>query len=87
MGYHFFDAREAHAAHLLSFSHICFCVPYGTEEKAPEDFIPFNEFYRKRGYIHHPELRCHVLRRQLGHKTPIEGINTFWIKEIQRTRS
>ena len=84
IGHHFFDAREAHVTHFATFQHICFCVPYKTEEKAPADFIPLNEFYRRRGYIHHPELAFHQIKHKVGQQTPVEVVDTFWIKEIHR---
>ena len=84
IGHHFFDAREAHVTHFPSFKHICFCVPIHTDSETnkQQDFVPLHDFWRKRGYIHHPEMQTLVLRRKIGDKHPGESKMSFWIKDL-----
>lgn len=84
IGHHFFDAREAHVAHLHAFKHICFCVPLQIEssEGRPSDFVPLHDFWRKRGYVHHPEMSIHASKNRTEGAPPQESLMTFWIKEI-----
>jgi GNAT superfamily N-acetyltransferase len=83
IGHHFFDAREAHVLHHKKFKHICFCVPDCPENdpQKPKDYIPLHDFWRKRGYIHHPEIKCTLLSKQLGEAHPKEIQMSFWIKD------
>ena len=84
IGHHFFDAREAHVSHLPAFKQICFCVPLQMESSAgrPSDFVPLHDFWRKRGYVNHPEMQIHVSRKRVEGIHPQESVMTFWIKEI-----
>ncbi|MBS0620628.1 MAG: GNAT family N-acetyltransferase [Verrucomicrobia bacterium] len=71
IGHHLFDAREAHVEH-LGFNHICLFTQEGEETLLSEDFL------RKRGYVHHPELRF---------LTPMKKNITFWIKPVSHVSS
>ncbi len=84
IGHHFFDVREAHVQHLKKYTHICFCTPVKPENDPlrPEDDIPLNDFWRKRGYVQHPELFCRLQWKLIGQHKPSEQIMTFWMKEI-----
>jgi len=84
IGHHFFDAREAHVAHLPNFKHICFCVPMQLEscEGRPSDFVPLHDFWRKRGYMHHPEMQVNILRKRMEGGHLQENKMTFWIKDL-----
>lgn len=84
IGHHFFDAREAHVHHYKKYKYICFCVPECLDEKReqPADYIPLVDFWRKRGYIHHPELHCIMSWKNLGDAHPTEKTMHFWVKEI-----
>jgi hypothetical protein len=84
IGHHFFDAREAHVAHYKKYKHICFCVPerLETDPQRPKDFIPLHDFWRKRGYIQHPELHCFLSWKNVGETTPTEKKMVYWIKDL-----
>lgn len=82
IGHHFFDAREAHVAQYKKFKHICFCVPNCSNSTPPKDFVPLNDFWRKRGYIHHPEMKCTLSWKKVGGTHPVEHPMSFWIKNL-----
>lgn len=84
IGHHFFDARESHVQHLPKYKHICFYtfdIP-ACDPLKPADYVPLTDFWRKRGYIHHPEIHF-----ELPWKSPKEGQikmrpMSFWYKEV-----
>ncbi len=84
IGHHFFDAREIHVSHFKKYRHICFCVPDCPEPdpERPKDFIPLHDFWRKRGYVHHPELKCRMSWRRHDEAHPSEKQMSFWIKDL-----
>jgi GNAT superfamily N-acetyltransferase len=84
IGHHFFDARESHVAHYKKFKHICFCVPDCLEldPQRPKDFIPLHDFWRKRGYTQHTEMKCTPYWKGVGEAHSTEKQMNFWIKEI-----
>jgi GNAT superfamily N-acetyltransferase len=84
IGHHFFDAREAHVAHYKKYKHICFCFPEHseTDTDAPKDFIPLSDFWRKRGYILHPEMKCTLSWKTIGEAHLTEKNMIYWIKEL-----
>jgi GNAT superfamily N-acetyltransferase len=84
IGHHFFDAREAHVAHHKKYKHICFCFPehFETDPKAPKDFIPLSDFWRKRGYTQHPEMKGTLSWKTIGEAQPSEKQMVYWIKEV-----
>lgn len=83
IGHHFFDIREEHVRKIGRFDHICFCTPLRPEgdPKRPSDYIPLNDFWRKRGYAQHPELQCTVSWKEIGQTRPSNKTMTFWVKE------
>lgn len=84
IGHHFFDAREAHVQHYQKYEHICFYFLDKIEEipSKPADYIPLFDFWRKRGYNHHPEITNKVHWKETGSLIPIERQVSFWIKNI-----
>lgn len=84
IGHHFFDARESHVAHFKKYKHICFCVPDCPESECPrpKDYVPLLDFWRKRGYIHHPEMKCHVSWKKIEKAHPTDHQMSFWIKDL-----
>ncbi len=75
IGHHFFDVRETHVQHHKKFTHISFCVPELPENDPlrPEDYLPLEDFWRKRGYVHSPEMQCEAHGKQM----------TFWLKCVR----
>ncbi len=84
IGHHFFDAREAHVHSLKPYQSICFYFPDDIEldPTLPKDFVPLFDFWRKRGYIHHPELKCLIPWRKIAEAKPKERQCSFWIKNL-----
>ncbi|MGC1878446.1 MAG: hypothetical protein WA347_07755 [Rhabdochlamydiaceae bacterium] len=84
IGHHFFDGREAHVAHHQKFKHICFCVPDCPEvdPQRPKDYIPLHDFWRKRGYTQHPEMRCFLPWKMIGESTVAQKQMCYWIKDL-----
>lgn len=84
IGHHFFDAREAHVSHHKKYKHICFCIPeYSeTDHQRPKDFIPLLDFWRKRGYVQHPEMKCFFPWKSIGETDSKEKQLIYWIKDL-----
>lgn len=84
MGHHFFDAREVHAAHNKKYKHVCFCVPDcpDRDPARPKDYIPLDDFWRKRGYVHHSEMKCLLPWKNCEDPTVIQKPFSFWIKDL-----
>lgn len=84
ISHHFFDVREAHVKHLIKYKHICFFDPMRPEvdPHKPADYLPLHDFWRKRGYVHCPDLHCNLIWKELGETKPSEKPLTFWIKDL-----
>ncbi|HEY2809907.1 MAG TPA: hypothetical protein VGJ00_00725 [Rhabdochlamydiaceae bacterium] len=84
IGHHFFDVREAHVLHYKKYAHICFCAPQMSESDPdrPDDYLPLDDFWRKRGYIHHPDMHCRVPWQSINKQLPEEKQLSFWIKDL-----
>lgn len=84
IGHHFFDAREAHVSHYKKFKHICFCVPdcHHPDPNRPKDFVPLDDFWRKRGYVHHPDMKCHLSWKTVNEADPTDHQMSFWIRDL-----
>ena len=84
IGHHFFDVREAHVKGLKKYKHICFFDPLRPEVDAykPGDYLPLHDFWRKRGYTHCPDLKCHLIWKQLHEERASEKTLTFWVKDL-----
>jgi GNAT superfamily N-acetyltransferase len=84
IGHHFFDAREAHVAQYKKYKHICFCAPDCPEPdpNRPKDFVSLVDFWRKRGYIHHPEIKGTLSWKKINEPHPTEKPMSFWVKDL-----
>ncbi len=84
MGHHFFDAREAHVAGHKKYKHICICVPdiSETDPNRPKDFVPLFDFWRKRGFIHHPEIKSMRSWQNIHEDHPTQHPMSIWIKGV-----
>ena len=57
VGVAFFASREAHARRLgLANAAFCAVVRNGNDPRRPVDYTPLDEFWRRRGYTHRPEI-------------------------------
>lgn len=84
LGHHFFDLREAHVKHLKRFKSICFCNVNRPKNhpRRPKDHMPLDNFWKKRGYAEHPELKCALSWKDLDDTQESSKPMIFWIKEI-----
>lgn len=84
IGNQFFDFREAHARKLNRFKYICFCAVERPENhpKRPASYLPLDEFWKKRGYIKHPELKVFFPWAEIGEKEETNKPLVFWIRGL-----
>jgi GNAT superfamily N-acetyltransferase len=83
-GVAFFDHREAHAQDIGGFTFSCFC---GVQRPAdhprrPEDYVPLDNFWRKRGYEKHDDLNTTFSWKELDEENESPKPMTFWMKRI-----
>lgn len=86
IGHHFFDYREDHVRKLKKFDAICFCSVDRPENhpKKPSDYLPLNDFWRKRGYIQFPEIKCFLSWKDVDEEKKTTKPLTFWMKSIHQ---
>ena len=67
LGHRFFDEREAHAR-ALGFEVTAFAAVERAagDPRRPAGARDLGPFWRKRGYVHHPELRFRIPWREIG---------------------
>jgi len=82
LGVRFFEEREAHAAALGGFKHICFCCVDRPADHPlrPADYVPLDAFWNKRGYFKHPELKTTYTWKDIDEAEPSPKSMTFWLK-------
>ena len=79
LGHLFFDQREERARQLGGFRFTCFCA---VERPPREGHRSLEPFWSKRGYRHHPGLRCRFRWQDVGESEPSEKELTFWIRAL-----
>lgn len=83
IGVAFFTAREAHAASLgLPMATFCAVVRNSNDPRRPAAYRPLDEFWRKRGYTHHPELSCIFDWTEIDDDKATPHSLSFWIKKL-----
>ncbi|MBI2743418.1 MAG: GNAT family N-acetyltransferase [Chlamydiales bacterium] len=84
IGHHFFDVREAHVKSLQKYKQICFCTVLRPEQDTlkPDDYIPLDDFWKKRGYVKHPELTNPMGWLDIGTEKNSDKPMVFWVKTI-----
>ncbi|NOT85135.1 MAG: GNAT family N-acetyltransferase [Methylococcaceae bacterium] len=82
LGVKFFEQREAHAADLGGFKHLCFCCVERPVDhpRRPADYVPLDAFWNKRGYFKHPELKTTYTWKDLDEIQETPKPMTFWLK-------
>lgn len=82
IGVKFFEQREAHAADLGGFKHICFCCVERPIDhpRRPADYVPLDQFWNKRGFFKHPELKTTYSWKDLDDTVETPKPMTFWLK-------
>ncbi|MDA8482446.1 GNAT family N-acetyltransferase [Pseudomonas resinovorans] len=86
LGVRFFAEREDYARRLARFDHCAFCAVERPADhpRRPPGYQPLNEFWARRGYRHHPELRTEYHWRDLDEDTESAKPMSFWLKELTR---
>ena len=83
-GVAFFEHREAHAIEVGGFEVSCFCGVQrpGDHSRRPDDYVPLDNFWRKRGYEKHPELNTTFSWKDLDESEASPKPMTFWMKNL-----
>lgn len=84
LGVRFFAEREGYARRLGRFGHCAFCAVERSAEhpRRPPGYQPLNDFWARRGYRHHPELRTEYHWRDLDEDSESAKPMSFWLKEL-----
>ena len=84
VGHHFYELREDHARKLGHYEYACFYMIDRAEDDPlkPADYYPLDDFWRKRGFVHHKELK--TLQKWKSHYEEAESEKdcSFWIKKL-----
>src|SRR4051794_727577 len=81
-GVGFFAAREAHAKSLgLPAAAFCAVVRNPNDPRRPRDYTPLDAFWRKRGYVHRPDLSCVFEWKEIGDARETPHTLSFWLKD------
>jgi len=86
IAHHFFDLREEHVLSQKKFDHISFCCVSRPEHdpKRPKDYLPLDDFWRKRGFTLHSEICYPNIWKDLDDQVPSEKTMVFWIKDLHQ---
>ena len=82
LGVRFFEQREAHAKDLGGFKFITFCCVERplNHPRRPANYVPLDQFWNKRGYFKHPELKTTYTWKDLDDTVETPKPMTFWLK-------
>ena len=83
VGVAFFAEREAQALR-LGHRRTTFCAVERPLDhpRRPQDYVPLDAFWTKRGYRHHPELSTRFTWRDLDETSESPKPLSFWIKDL-----
>ncbi len=83
LGVRFFEEREAHALELGGFDYFSFCCVDRPADHPlrPENYVPLDKFWNKRGYTKHPELVSHYDWKDIDKSEETSKSMTFWLKK------
>ncbi len=83
LGVRFFEEREAHARQLGGFDYFSFCCVQRAEDHPlrPNNYLPLDKFWNKRGYNKHPELVTHYDWKDIDQAEETSKAMTFWLKK------
>ena len=82
-GHRFFDAREAEArAQGKAYSAFCAVVRPLDHPMAPKDYLPLNEFWKKRGYQKLDGVFAEFSWLDIGYSEKTQKRLQFWIKHL-----
>lgn len=83
IGARFFAEREAHAKH-LNFKYAAFCNVQRPEDHplCPPQYRSLDDFWHKRGFTRHPELKAWFSWRELNETEESLKPMVFWLKQL-----
>jgi GNAT superfamily N-acetyltransferase len=83
-GVAFFEHREAHALEMGGMEYSCFCGVQRPLDhpRRPQDYVPLDNFWRKRGYEKHEDLNTTFSWKELGEEVESPKPMTFWMKAL-----
>ncbi|MTI64059.1 GNAT family N-acetyltransferase [Methylophaga sp.] len=83
-GVAFFEHREEHAQQVGGFDYSCFCGVQRPDNhpRRPADYVPLDNFWRKRGYEKYNDLNTTFSWKELDEDTESPKPMTFWMKKI-----
>lgn len=84
LGVRFFEEHESRAR-LLGFDWCAFCAVQRPADhpRRPSDYQPLDEFWRRRGFQHRPELRTEYHWRDLDEERESAKPMSFWLKDLR----
>lgn len=84
LGVRFFEEREAYACRLGRFDWCAFCAVERPADHPlrPADYVPLNDFWTKRGYVHRPDLRTTYSWQDVGEAEETAKPMSFWLKRM-----
>ena len=84
LGKRFFEEREVHARALNRFDTVCFCAVKRPADhpRRPVDYMPLDDFWKRRGFVKHPELRTTFSWRDVGEPVEKPKPMAFWLKAL-----
>jgi GNAT superfamily N-acetyltransferase len=83
-GVAFFEHREEHAQQVGGVDYSCFCGVQRPDNhpRRPADYVPLDNFWRKRGYEKYNDLNTTFSWKELDEDTESPKPMTFWMKKI-----
>jgi len=84
LGKRFFEERETHVRGLARFDTVCFCAIERPADhpRRPADYVPLDQFWKRRGFVKHPELRTTFSYRELDEEAETPKPMVFWLKPL-----
>lgn len=84
LGHAFFDHREARARALGGFTTSAFCsvVRPHDHPMQPENYVPLDAFWMKRGYRKAPGITCAYAWQDIGEAQETTKTMQFWTKDL-----
>ncbi len=84
IGWRFFDEREAHAASLGGFTHLCFCAVDRPADHPlrPVGYRPLDSLWKRRGYFREPALTTTLGWKDIDQPDTTDKPMTFWIRAL-----
>lgn len=83
IGVAFLAAREAQAR-ATGHRTAAFCAVEraADDPRRPSGAVPLDAFWRRRGYVHHPDLFCEFTWREVGAAEAVPHRLSFWLKDV-----